>query len=314
MSVVRVFATLVLVAGAAWSAWLLWQYYFYSPWTRDGRVVANIIKQAPQVSGQIVSVQVKENQFVKTDDILFTIQDEPYRIAVKTAEARVASTKATWEMKQSISDRLSQLTQLAATAQAQEDARLAAAAAEADFHSAESQLDHANLQLEWTTARARTDGWVTNIDLNPGDYAVAGTQSVAIVDASSLRIEAFFEETKLFNIPLGSRANVYLMAGGEPLKGTVASVARGIADVDNPRGPAGLMAVKPNYQWIRLAQRIPVRINLDTVPDSLPLVSGMTATVVLDLDAEKVPVISAPAAGSNAQGAQTKPEAAGAAH
>ncbi len=311
MSVVRVFATLVLVAGAAWSAWLLWQYYFYSPWTRDGRVVANIIKQAPQVSGQIVSVQVKENQFVKTDDILFTIQDEPYRIAVKTAEARMASTKATWEMKQSISDRLNQLTQLAATAQAQEDARLAAAAAEADFHSAQSQLEHANLQLQWTTARARTDGWVTNIDLNPGDYAVAGTQSVAIVDSTSLRVEAFFEETKLFNIPLGARANVYLMAGGQPLKGTVASVARGIADVDNPRGPAGLLAVKPNYQWIRLAQRIPVRIDLDAVPDDLPLVSGMTATVVVDLAEEKAAVTSAPAAADKLLSTGSKPESVG---
>lgn len=310
VSVVRVFATLVLVAGAAWSAWLLWQYYFYSPWTRDGRVVANIIQQAPQVSGQIVSVHVKENQFVKTDDVLFTIQDEPYRIAVKAAEARVASTKATWQMKKSIFDRLNQLSQLATTAQEQEDARLAAAAAEADFHSAQSQLDHANLQLQWTTARARTDGWVTNINLNAGDYAIAGVQSVAIVDASSLRIEAFFEETKLFDIPLGARANVYLMAGGEPLKGTVASVARGIADVDNPRGAAGLMAVKPNYQWIRLAQRIPVRINLDTIPHDLPLVSGMTATVVIEPAEKKALVIPAPDAPNNPGRRDTKPGAA----
>lgn len=314
MSVVRVFATLVLVVGAVWSAWLLWQYYFYSPWTRDGRVVANIIKQAPQVSGQIVSVQVKENQFVKTDDVLFIIQDEPYRIAVKAAEARVASTKATWQMKQSISDRLSQLSDLAATAQAQEDARLAAASAEADFHSAQSQLDHANLQLGWTTARARTDGWVTNINLNPGDYAVSGVQAVAIVDASSLRIEAFFEETKLFNIPLGARANVYLMAGGPPLKGTVASVARGISDVDNPKGQAGLLAVKPNYQWIRLAQRIPVRIDLDEVPDGLPLVSGMTATVVLDAVEGAAPVAAEVPAGTKAPNAAGKPAPAAAAH
>lgn len=287
MSVVRVFATLLLVASAVWCTWLLWQYYFYSPWTRDGRVVANIIKLAPQVSGQITSVQVRENQFVKKGDILFTIDDVPYQIAVQTAEARMNSAKATWEMKQSVSDRMNNLSNLAVTAQQQEDARLAAAAAEADYQTAVSQLDHAKLQLSWTVSRARADGWVTNINLNPGDYAVMGTQSMAIVDAASLRIEAYFEETKLFFIPLGAPASIYLMAGGPPLTGKVSSIARGIEDIDNPQGQAGLLAVKPNYQWIRLAQRIPVRIELDAVPEDLTLVSGMTATVVIEPEAQE---------------------------
>ncbi len=281
MSAVRLFATLVLVAGAGWTGWLLWQYYFYSPWTRDGRVVANVIKMAPQVSGQIVSVPVHENQFVHKGDVLFTIDDQPFRIALAQANARVDSTQAIWKMRQSISDRLNSLTQLEVTVQQQEDARLAAAAALADFHHAQAELDRARLDLTWTTTRARADGWITNINLDPGDYAVVGLEAVAIVDAASLRIEAFFEETKLLDIPLGAPAQIYLMAGGPPLAGRVASIARGIADVENPNGQADLLAVKANYQWIRLAQRIPVRIDFDPVPDNLPLVSGMTASVVI---------------------------------
>ncbi|MGQ3674655.1 efflux RND transporter periplasmic adaptor subunit [Xanthobacter sp. TB0139] len=281
MSVVRVFATLVLLASAVWCGWLLWQYYFYSPWTRDGRVVANVIRMAPQVSGQIDSVNVRENEFVRKGDVLFTIVQEPFQLAVQQAEARVAATQANWQMKLSIYDRMRNLSELAVTEQAQEDARLAAAAAEGEYQQAVAQLAAARLQLQWTEARAKADGWITNINLNAGDYATEGTESVAIVDAGSLRIEAYFEETKLFDIPVGAPVQIYLMAGGPMLTGKVASIARGIADVDNPLGRADLLAVKANYQWIRLAQRIPVRIDFDAVPNGLPLASGMTATVVV---------------------------------
>ncbi|MGE4373038.1 MAG: efflux RND transporter periplasmic adaptor subunit [Xanthobacter sp.] len=287
MSVVRVFATLVLLASAVWCGWLLWQYYFYSPWTRDGRVVANVIRMAPQVSGQIESVSVRENEFVRKGDLLFTIVQEPFQHAVKQAEARVAATQANWQQKQSIYDRMRNLNELAVTEQAQEIARLTAVAAQQEYQQAQAQLANAQLQLKWTEAKAKADGWVTNISLNPGDYANEGTEIVAIVDASTLRIEAFFEETKLFDIPVGAPAQIYLMAGGPVLTGKVTSIARGIADVDNPLGRGDLLAVKANYQWIRLAQRIPVRIDFDTIPDDLLLASGMTATVVVNPTADR---------------------------
>lgn len=272
-----------LVVGAgAYAGWFLWTNYLLSPETRDGRVTADIVTVAPEVSGRVVELRVVENQNVDAGDVLFVIDPRQFEIAVQDAEANLAHADAIRQLHQSEAKRRRNLPAGAVSAEDRQNAELNAAAAEAAYQQAEAVLARAKLNLEWTTVRARVPGYVTNRMLDLGDYVNAGQAVLAIVDRTSFRVDGYFEETRLRRIRVGAPARVYLMAGGPPITGRVASIARGIGDSENPTGPELLLDVKPTFQWVRLAQRIPVRIALDAPPDGVPLAAGMTASVVVD--------------------------------
>ena len=260
----------------------LWQRYMLTPWTRDGRVVANSVTIASEVSGRIVDIRVRENQSVKKGEILFIIDQSTYKAALDNAEASVASLRATMDVQQSNAARGHKLTSLSISAQQLEDLDLQAKSAEANYQQALAVRENAKINLDRTTVYAPVNGYVTNLVVDEGDFADVGKAVLAVVDSDSFRVEAYLEETKLNFVQVGDSATVILMSGAPAIKGRVDSIARGIGDTENPVGQNLLQNVNATFEWVRLAQRIPVRIKLVDVPNGTILSSGMTATVRIE--------------------------------
>lgn len=274
-------ATLLILALAIWIGRLLWIHYMDTPWTRDGRVRADVINVAADVSGVVVDVPVKDNQPVKKGDLLMQIDPEHYQLAVKQAEAMVASRKATWEMRKVNANRRKDMDALVISAESREDASNVATSAQADYQLAVAQLEAAQLNLQRTRVLAAVDGYVTNLNVHRGDYARIGEAKMAVVDRNSFWVYGFFEETKLPYVKIGDPADMQLMSG-EVMTGHVESIARAIYDRDNPESRELIADVNPTFNWVRLAQRVPVRIHLDQVPDSVVLAAGITCTVIVN--------------------------------
>lgn len=274
-------ATLLVLALAIWIGRTLWVQYMQTPWTRDGRVRAEIINVAADVSGTVVDVPVRDNQQVHKGDLLMQIDPDHYQLAVKQAEAQVASRKATWEMRKVNATRRANMDNLVISAENRDDASNIATSAQADYQLAQAELEAAQLNLKRTRVLASVDGYVTNLNVYKGDYARIGEAKMAVVDMNSFWVYGFFEETKLPHVHVGDPADMQMMSG-ELLKGHVESIARGIYDRDNPESRELVADVNPTFNWVRLAQRVPVRIHLDQVPEGMVLSAGMTCTVVVN--------------------------------
>jgi len=273
-------ATAVVFAAAILIGRILWVHYMDEPWTRDGRVNADIVDIAPDVSGEIVGLPVHDNQLVKKGDLLMQIDPSHYQIAVEQAEAAVAARKAELQMRRDDANRRADLDSLVVSKEGREDAADTASAADAAYQQALAALDAAKLNLERTRVLSPVDGYVTNLETFRGDYATVGSSKLAIVDSHSFWVYGYFEETKLPRVMVGDRAEMRLMSGGV-LQGHVESISRGIYDRDNPQSRELLADVNPTFNWVRLAQRVPVRIRIDHVPDGVTLSAGTTCTVVV---------------------------------
>jgi RND family efflux transporter MFP subunit len=232
------------------------------------------------VSGEVVEFAVRDNQFVHRGDVLMRIDPDHYRIAVEQAQAQVAARKADLQMRRSDAARRADLDALVVSKETRENSASLASGAEAQYQQALAQLDAAKLNLQRTTVVAPVDGYVTNLNVHRGDYAVAGQPKLAIVDSHSFWVYGYFEETKLPLLKVGDSAEMPLMSGAV-LKGHVESISRGISDRDNPQSRELLADVNPTFNWVRLAQRVPVRIHIDEVPEGLILSAGTTCTVVV---------------------------------
>jgi len=325
LSLMRFCLTAVVVLVAVLVASLLWKHYMYSPWTRDGRVRAEVVRVAPDVAGLVTQVAVKDNAQVRKGELLFVIDQSRYRFELDKAQANLAAAQAAaraagasiqaagagaaeqsanlikfqtqYERRQRIQGSL-------ISDEARSDALAAANAARAGVaqaHASERQardaqqeavaavaqaqvaLDAAALNLARTEVRAPVDGYVTNLDVRVGDYANAGAARVAVIDQHSFWIYGYFEETKLPALHVGDAVQVRLMSGGPALPGQIESIAHGITDSDNPAGGDLLANVDPTFNWVRLAQRIPVRVHIDAdhLPEGTVLAAGMTATLVV---------------------------------
>ena len=274
-------ATLLVLALAIWIGRTLWEHYMNTPWTRDGRVRADIINVAADVNGYVVGVPVKDNKLVKKGDVLLEIDPEHYEIMVKQAQSLVASRKATWEMRKVNAHRRADMDSLVISRENRDDASNIADSALADYQHALAQLDAAQLNLKRTKVLATVDGYVTNLNVHRGDYARVGDPKMAVIDQDSFWVYGFFEETKLPHIRVGDKADLQMMSG-EVLKGHVESISRGIYDRDNPESRELVADVNPTFNWVRLAQRVPVRIHIDEIPDGFLLAAGTTCTVIVD--------------------------------
>lgn len=279
--VARVILTLAIVATGCIGGYELWDYYMLSPWTRDARVQADVVDIAPDVSGFVSDLRVRDNQLVRRGDVLFVLDRERYQRALATAQAAVAARKASMEDAEQRARRMARLTNLSVSDEARQSAVLTAKTAEAAYQEALADLSTAQLNLDRTTIRAPVNGYVTNLTVDVGQYATVGAKVLALIDSDSYRVTAYFEETKIPSVPPGKQVEIYLMSGGPPLRGHVVSISRGITDRDNPSGPDLLANATPTFEWVRLAQRIPVRIQIDQVPEGTLISSGMTATVVV---------------------------------
>ena len=230
-------ATLLVLVAAVAIGRQLWLHYMTTPWTRDGRVRADIINVAADVPGYVVDVPVKDNQRVKKGDLVISKENR-------------------------------------------DDASNIANSAQADYQQALAELAAAELNLKRTHIVATVDGYVTNLNIHKGDYARTGEAVMAVVDEHSFWVYGFFEETKLPHVKVGDQAELQMMSG-ERLKGHVESIARGIYDRDNPQSRELIADVNPTFNWVRLAQRVPVRIHIDEVPEGFLLAAGTTCTVVV---------------------------------
>lgn len=321
-ALLRFAITAVVVIVALLLCHVLWRHYMYSPWTRDGRVRAEVVRIAPDVSGLVTKVPVIDNAEVKKGDVLFEIDPQRFQIALQQAEANLnaakaaaraaganidavlasaAARKAEYDMRQEQAQRRQELadvvpkeertdaksaamTARAVWEQAQASGHQANASreqAEAAVVQAQVAVDRAKLDLDRTEVRAPVDGYVTNLDVRVGDYAATGSPRLALIDRHSYYIYGYFEETKLPHLRIGDPVEIRLMSGGTHLKGRIIGVARGITDRDNPTGRDLLADVNPTFNWVRLAQRVPVRIQIDedSIPKGVILAAGMTASI-----------------------------------
>lgn len=321
-AVLRFAITAVVVIVALLLCHALWRHYLYAPWTRDGRVRAEVVRIAPDVSGLVTRVPVIDNQEVKKGDVLFEIDPQRFRIAEQQAEANLnaakaaaraaganidavlasaAARKAEYDMRQEQAQRRQDLadvvpkeertdaksaalTARAVWEQAQASGHQANASreqAEAAVVQAQVALDRAKLDLQRTEVRAPVDGYVTNLDVRVGDYAATGSPRLALIDRHSYYIYGYFEETKLPHLRVGDPVDIRMLSGGIRLKGHITGVARGITDRDNPTGRDLLADVNPTFNWVRLAQRVPVRVDIDEAsePKGLILSAGMTVSI-----------------------------------
>jgi RND family efflux transporter MFP subunit len=274
-------ATLFILALAAVAAALIWDYYITAPWTRDGSIRVQVADVAPQVSGQITEIRVVDNQYVHQGDVLYVIDPFDFQVALDMGKAQLREKAADLQVKRMQAERRQHLTNLSTTPEEQQVFVGNATQAQGAFDAAQQQVAQADINLKRTQVRSPVNGYVTNLLLRVGDYAHAGATNVSVIDADSYWIDGYFEETKMAHICIGDRAEAELMGYRDPIIGRVESVTRGISVSNAAPSTQGLPNVDPVYTWVRLAQRVPVRIRITYVPSGVPLVSGMTATVTI---------------------------------
>ena len=276
---------LAVIAAVAWYAYQAFDEYINNPWTRDGQVRGHVIQIAPRVTGMVTRIAVIDNQFVQEGDLLFEIDPESFEIAIAQAEANLKRARISSKSSKIEYDRLKDIFAKDPGAVSQKDLNRR----EANYLQSLSQIDvaqetlrGAKLNLSYTRIHASVEGYVSNVDFQIGTQAVANTPIIALVDSNSFWVFGYFRESQIGRFRIGDPARVTLMAyPDQPLQGTVESLGWGIAPSDGNTGANLLPSIKPVFQWIRLAQRIPVRIKLDKVPAGVELRFGLTASVMV---------------------------------
>ncbi|MBD9448242.1 MULTISPECIES: HlyD family secretion protein [unclassified Rhizobium] len=277
----RFLVTGVMVALAGVLGWHLWDYYMDEPWTRDGKVRADVVRLAADVSGIVSEVDGKDNQTVRKGDVIFRIDQARFTLALRQAEAQMESSKAALDLARSDLELYRKLGESSVTRQKIQQAETTVQQDEAAYNQAVISRDTAQLNLDRSVVRAPVNGVLTNFSMQPGNYVTAGTAVTALIDSDSYYVAGYFEENKLDRIKVGDPALVYLMGSKTPLKGHVDGVAGGIEDRERSDTSAQLANVTPTFTWVRLAQRVPVRVALDALPDDTALVAGRTASVTI---------------------------------
>ncbi len=266
---------------ASFVAWRLWVYYLEAPWTRDGKIRADFISVAPDVSGLVSQVLVHENDQVKKGDILFRIDPDRFSIAILLARARVSGAMAVMDEAGRNARRYHQLMVNGdATREVARNMEARFEKSRSDYQEAMARLSIAILDQKRADVRARVNGKIANMTLEPGDYVHRGEGVLSLVDTDSLHVDGYFEETKLSRIHIGDPVEVRVMGDHRSIWGHVSGIAGGIRDRERHEKPGDPPDVNPTFSWVRLAQRIPVRVHLDKIPEGLRLVSGRTVTVI----------------------------------
>lgn len=279
-SLIRVALTLAVVAVAVVMGFTLWDTYMVSPWTRDGRVRVYVVDVAPEVPGTVVRVPVADNQFVHKGEPVFALDPVRFRLAINDAQARLDGAEEELKLKRNDAKRRMGLGGIV-SAEEQDVFNSNVATQVAAVDAARAALDVAKLNLRRSVLYSPVNGYVTNLNLRVGDYVTVGSARMAVIDADSYWVNGYFEETKMWGVHVGDVARVKLMGYKQIIPGHVVSIARGINDQNGNPDRLGLQDVTPIFTWVRLAQRIPVRVHLDYVPDSVTLAAGMTCTVTV---------------------------------
>ena len=293
--------TSIIVLIAAGLAFIRYKDYVTNPWTRDGQVRAQVVQVTPRVSGPIINLPIKDNQFVKAGDLLFEIDPRTYKASVIQADASLQQAQVNVDESRDEMNRGKAIRKKDKGAMAEQEYISRVNAFRADKATAlgmQGSLENAQLNLEFTQVRASVDGYITNLNLRLGSQAVANQPALALVDVNSYWVHGFFRENYIKDVHKGSPAVVTLMTyPDQPLKGVVDSIGWGIAQQDGSTSFDLLPAISPTFEWIRLAQRVPVRIHLTNVPEGVKLRVGTTGSVLVITDKkhkETDPAVAAP--------------------
>ncbi|MFS1414917.1 efflux transporter periplasmic adaptor subunit [Vibrio sp. 10N.286.49.C2] len=281
----KILSSLLIIVIAAYFGIQRYTDYIENPWTRDGQIRAHIIEVTPRVTGPVTQLNVEDNHFVKAGDVLFEIDQSVFIASLDQARANLLQAKALLERAKNEEHRSAALEKMKPGSvpvltlnNLENDIQTASA----NVKAAAAATKVAELNLEFTTVVAPKDGFITNLNLQQGSQVVANQPVVALIENDSFWVEGFFEETDLRDIGLGSKAQVTLMSHPDtPLHGYVESMGFGISKQDGSTGSFLLPTVNPNFQWIRLAQRVPVKVKLTETPDDFNLIVGTTASVLV---------------------------------
>ncbi|WP_458370544.1 efflux RND transporter periplasmic adaptor subunit [Pseudomonas fluorescens] len=284
----RVVLTLLIVSFAVVVVWRMVMYYMFAPWTRDGHIRADIVQIAPDVSGLIQQVEVRDNQLVKRGQVLFSIDPDRFRLALRQAKAAVADREETLAQAQREARRNKGLGNLVPGEQL-EESQSKVARAQVALMEAQVAVDSAQLNLDRSVIRSPVDGYVNDRAPRAQEFVSAGRPVLSVVDSNSFHIDGYFEETKLNGIHIGQSVDIRVIGDNARLRGHVESIVAGIEDRDRTSGNNLLPNVNPAFSWVRLAQRIPVRIAFDDVPEDFRMIAGRTATVSIIDDQKREP-------------------------
>jgi RND family efflux transporter MFP subunit len=280
-SVVRVLVTVLLLMVALWIGRMAWNQYMQSPWTRDGRIKADIINVSADVSGNVIDVPVRDNQLVHKGDVLFTIDNARYTEALAQAEAMLSAQKTSQAQRSKEANRRASLDSSIVSTESRETADFAVSAAGAQYQAALAARNLAKINLERTVVRAPATGYITNLNVFAGSFATVGAPKLAIISSETFYVVGYFEENKLFLMQQNDPVDITLLGDDQIMHGHIESVAHGITDRDVTSGHELLADVNPTFNWVRLAQRVPVRIDIDQIPAGRSLVAGTTCTIVV---------------------------------
>ncbi len=272
--------TLIVVVAAVLVGRYLWDYYTNAPWTRDGHIRADVVQISPDVSGLITEVKVSDNQLVKRGQVLFVIDRARYALALKQAEATLAMQNAGLAQARREAARNRGLADLVAR-ESVEQSEARVQQDEANVAAAATAVEVARLNLQRTVVNSPVDGYLNDRMPRVGDYVSTGKPVLSLVDARSFHVDGYFEETKLGRVQVNQPVEIQIMGEARKLRGHVQSIAAGIEDRDRSNGATLLPNVNPTFNWVRLAQRIPVRVTLDEVPADFRMIAGRTATVAV---------------------------------
>lgn len=284
----RVVLTLLIVSFAVVVVWRMVLYYMFAPWTRDGHIRADIVQIAPDVSGLIQQVEVRDNQLVKHGQVLFSIDPDRFKLALRQAKAAVADREETLAQAQREAKRNKGLGNLVPGEQL-EESQSKVARAQVALMEAQVAVDSAQLNLDRSVIRSPVDGYVNDRAPRTQEFVSAGRPVLSVVDSNSFHIDGYFEETKLNGIHIGQSVDIRVIGDNARLRGHVESIVAGIEDRDRTSGNNLLPNVNPAFSWVRLAQRIPVRIAFDDVPEDFRMIAGRTATVSIIDDQKREP-------------------------
>lgn len=288
-ALVKTLSSLLLLGLAFAALQALWIRYQVDPLTRDGKVMADIVQVTPDVSGWLTQICVHDNEVVKKGQILLVLDQSRYLLALTQAEATLDSQRIS--LAQAIrEDRRNHALSSLVDTETIEEGTERVDLLRVDVVQAQAAVDLAKLNLDRTTLRAPVDGIVSNMTLQPGDYLTAGKGAMALVYTNSIRIEGYFEETKMPAIHVGDKADVKLMGVADVIHGHVESIAAGVEDRERDPDANLLDNINPSFTWVRLAQRIPVRIAVDQLPSGVRLIAGQTASVQIFSKSSEVKV------------------------
>lgn len=283
---IKILLNVALFTAAIYFGYQKYQEYFTNPWTRDGQVRAQVIQIAPRVSGTVVHIAVHDNQFVHKGDLLFVIDPSTFQSKVNQSKADLQRAYINEKGDKIELDRVQEIVKIDEGAVSKKELirrEINYLDAGAQIDASKEKLELANLDLSFTKIYAPVDGYVSNINFQIGTQAVANQPILALVDINSFWIFGYFREDQLPQITIGDPARVTLMAYPDTvLQGSVESIGWGISPSDGNPGNYLLPNVKPVFQWIRLAQRIPVRIKLDeNSTKDIHLRFGLSASVMV---------------------------------